>query len=206
MQSIPKQMKALVLTAPGKFEIQDVPVPTPGPFEVLCGIGAVAICGTDPEVIKGSMAGYWPPAYPFIPGHEPSGIVAAVGPGVTQFREGDEVIVMPSGFCGHCDYCRSGQHQYCEKAFTTGGDGPLLDLTDAAVKKFIKQAKARGSRVEIPDAVLPGLYLIVQPTGAKSWAVRYRIDSRTRKLTLTGRYPVLSGWCRDRARRACRSP
>src|SRR5262249_31114761 len=45
---------------------------------------------------------------------------------------------------------------------------------------------------EIRDAVLPGLYLIVQPTGAKSWAVRYRIGRRTCKLTLTGRYPVLS--------------
>ena len=57
MQSIPKQMKALVLTAPGKFEIQEVPVPRPGPFEVLCRIGAVAICGSDPEIIRGGLPG-----------------------------------------------------------------------------------------------------------------------------------------------------
>jgi hypothetical protein len=63
-----------------------------------------------------------------------------------------------------------------------------VTLTD----RVVKQAKARGTRLEIPDAVLPGLYLIVQPTGAKSWAVRYRIGRRTRKLTLAGRYPVLS--------------
>ena len=63
-----------------------------------------------------------------------------------------------------------------------------VTLTD----RVVQQAKARGARVEIPDAVLPGLYLVVQPTGAKSWAVRYRMGRRTRKLTLAGRYPVLS--------------
>src|SRR5207237_10735846 len=61
-------------------------------------------------------------------------------------------------------------------------------LTD----RVVQQAKAKNARVEIADAVLPGLYLIVQPTGAKSWAVRYRLGRRTRKLTPPGRYPVLS--------------
>jgi integrase len=63
-----------------------------------------------------------------------------------------------------------------------------VTLTD----RVVQQSKASRVRVEIADAVVPGLYLIVQPTGAKSWAVRYRIGHRTRKLTLPGRYPVLS--------------
>jgi integrase len=63
-----------------------------------------------------------------------------------------------------------------------------VTLTD----RVVQQAKARSARVEIADAVLPGLYLIVQLTGVKSWAVRYRIGRRTRKLTLPGRYPVVS--------------
>jgi integrase len=63
-----------------------------------------------------------------------------------------------------------------------------VTLTD----RVVQQAKAQAARVEIPDAILPGLYLVVQPTGTKSWAVRYRIGSHTRKLTLAGRYPVLS--------------
>ena len=62
--------------------------------------------------------------FPFIPGHEPSGIVAEVGPGVTYFKPGDEVICQPSGFCGFCQHCRVGNTHYCETAFTTGGDGP----------------------------------------------------------------------------------
>jgi integrase len=63
-----------------------------------------------------------------------------------------------------------------------------VTLTD----RVVQQAKTGAARVEIADAVLPGLYLIVQPTGMKSWAVRYRVGDRTRKLTLAGRYPVLS--------------
>ena len=77
-----------------------------------------------------------------------------------------------------------------------------VTLTD----RVVQQAKARGARVEIPDAVLPGLYLVVQPTGAKSWAVRYRIGPHTRKLTLAGRYPVLSlAKAREAARAALES-
>ena len=62
--------------------------------------------------------------FPAILGHEPSGVVSQVGPGVTQFAVGDEVIVAPSGFCGFCENCRTGNPHYCEYAFTTGGDGP----------------------------------------------------------------------------------
>jgi integrase len=77
-----------------------------------------------------------------------------------------------------------------------------VTLTD----RVVQQAKAKLARVEIADAVLPGLYLVVQPTGAKSWAVRYRIGDRTRKLTLQGRYPVLSlAKAREAARLALES-
>jgi integrase len=77
-----------------------------------------------------------------------------------------------------------------------------VTLTD----RVVQQAKAKGARVEIADAVLPGLYLIVQPTGVKSWAVRYRVGRRTRKLTLPGRYPVLSlAKAREAARTALAS-
>jgi integrase len=63
-----------------------------------------------------------------------------------------------------------------------------VTLTD----RVVQQSKARAARVEIPDAVLPGLYLIVQPSGVKSWAVRYRVGRRSRKLTLAGRYPAVT--------------
>lgn len=77
-----------------------------------------------------------------------------------------------------------------------------VTLTD----RVVQQAKAKAARVEIPDAVLPGLYLVVQPTGTKSWAVRYRIGPHTRKLTLAGRYPVVTlAKARETARAALES-
>ena len=55
--NIPVKMKAMVLTNPGKWEITEADVPTPGPEEVLCRIDAGAICGSDPEIIHGGLAG-----------------------------------------------------------------------------------------------------------------------------------------------------
>jgi integrase len=77
-----------------------------------------------------------------------------------------------------------------------------VTLTD----RVVQRTKPSGARNEIADAVVPGLYLIVQPTGVKSWAVRYRFGRRTRKLTLPGRYPALSlAKAREAARTALTS-
>jgi len=77
-----------------------------------------------------------------------------------------------------------------------------VTLTD----RVVLQAKPGAARTEIADAVVPGLYLIVQPTGTKSWAVRYRIGRETKKFTLRGRYPVLSlAKAREAARTALES-
>ncbi len=113
-EPLPTTMNALVLTAPGKFEVRTVPVPAPGPFEVLCRIRAVAICGTDPEVIAGGFPGYWPPAYPFIPGHEWAGEVVAVGDNALGFRIGDRVAGEAWKGCGHCASCIGGHYNLCD--------------------------------------------------------------------------------------------
>ncbi len=111
---IPQRMKALVLPSAGAFEIRDVPVPAPASFEVLCRIRAVAICGSDPEIVHGGQAGFWPPAYPFTPGHEWAGEVAAVGEGVTEFKPGDRVAGEAWKGCGNCYSCREGRYNLCQ--------------------------------------------------------------------------------------------
>lgn len=110
---IPEKMKAMVLTEPGKWEVQEVPVPKPGPEEVLCRIGGVAICGSDPEIVLGGLAGEWPPYYPFIAGHEWSGRVVAVGENVTEFKVGDRVAGEAHKGCGHCRNCLEGRYTLC---------------------------------------------------------------------------------------------
>ncbi|MCX7028014.1 MAG: zinc-binding dehydrogenase [Spirochaetes bacterium] len=114
MASTERKMKALVLTSPGTFEIRTVPVPKPEVGEVLCAIKAVAICGSDPEIIRGDLAGVWPPSYPFTPGHEWSGEIVELGPEVSGFAVGDRVSGEAHKGCGFCRNCLDGRYNLCE--------------------------------------------------------------------------------------------
>ena len=114
-------MLAAVLKDYDNLVLEDVPEPDPGIGEAVVRIRSCGFCATDYKAIKGIRRNV---VFPLIPGHEPSGVVAKVGPGVEHFTEGDKVILQPSGYCGVCRHCRSGNTHYCEHSFTTGGDGP----------------------------------------------------------------------------------
>src|ERR1039458_7076996 len=73
-------MQAAVLRDFGQLTLESVPVPEPGPGEVLVRVRACGLCGTDLKIVSGGFRGTWPPALPFIIGHEWSGEVAAGGP------------------------------------------------------------------------------------------------------------------------------
>jgi threonine dehydrogenase-like Zn-dependent dehydrogenase len=113
-------MLTAVLKGFNQLELEDVPRPEPGAGEVLVRIKSCGFCATDYKAIKGIRRNV---TFPLIPGHEPAGIIAGVGPFVKYVKEGDEVIISPSGFCGLCRNCRLGLTHYCEHAYTTGGDG-----------------------------------------------------------------------------------
>jgi L-iditol 2-dehydrogenase len=109
-------MQALVVLEPERFEIQEVPVPEPGPMEVLCRVKAVSICGTDSHLIAGDYPGFWPPAFPIIPGHEWSGEIVALGPGAEKagWSVGDRVAGTSHDACGVCQQCVEGRYNLCE--------------------------------------------------------------------------------------------
>jgi L-iditol 2-dehydrogenase len=109
-------MQTLVVLEPDVLEIQDRPIPEPGPGEVLARVRATAICGTDAHLIHGHYPGFWPPAFPFIPGHEWAGDIVALGPGVEAlgWKVGDRVAGTSHNACGVCQKCVEGQYNLCE--------------------------------------------------------------------------------------------
>jgi len=104
------------------LRLEQVPIPRAEEIgDVVVRITSCGICATDYKAIKGIRRNV---TFPAITGHEPSGVVAEVGPGVSHFKVGDEVIVQPLVHCGFCNHCRAGNTHYCENGFVTGGDGP----------------------------------------------------------------------------------
>ena len=115
-------MLAAVLHDFNDLRLEQVPVPVAENLgDVVVRVKACGICATDFKAIRGIRRNV---TFPSIQGHEMSGVVAEVGPGVQHFRVGDEVVVAPSGFCGFCEYCLTGRPHYCRDAYTLGGDGP----------------------------------------------------------------------------------
>ncbi|WP_344655946.1 alcohol dehydrogenase AdhP [Catenulispora subtropica] len=135
---------AVVPELGGKVEIREVPVPEPGPGQVLVRMLASGLCHTDIHAANGD----WPvkPRPPFTPGHEGVGIVEKVGPGATLHRPGDRVAIAWLGSaCGHCRYCLTGWETLCEAQRNSGY------AVDGAWAEY---AVASDSHVvAVPDAV-----------------------------------------------------
>lgn len=110
-------MQAVVWEGPGKLSLKEVPVPSPAAGEVLIETKAVGICGTDLEIFEGSHEQSQPP---LIIGHEGAGVVREVGEGVTNFKEGDRVVVSPIIYCGVCRYCLRSRYSLCENLRVIG--------------------------------------------------------------------------------------
>lgn len=103
-------MRAAYCTAAGEFEIREVPVPTPGPQEVLLRVRSCGVCGSDLHWFHGLFP---PPVV--CPGHEIAAEVVACGPEVQAIRAGDRVALEPLRVCGICPPCRVGQYQVCQQ-------------------------------------------------------------------------------------------
>ncbi len=107
-----KTMRAVVLMGPNKLEVREVPVPVPGPEDVLIKVEACALCGTDVSLIAEPMPGQ-PPYGEFIIGHEYAGTVVGLGETVDEFKIGDRVAVEAHLGCRRCENCRVGNYTAC---------------------------------------------------------------------------------------------
>jgi L-iditol 2-dehydrogenase len=114
-------MKALVKYAKGNgnLEIRDVPIPEPGPGQVKIEVKVAGICGSDLHIYHDDIA--IPVNPPVVLGHEFSGVVAAVGEGVTTCKPGDRVVSETAySYCTECALCKSGFYNLCNQRKTLG--------------------------------------------------------------------------------------
>jgi L-iditol 2-dehydrogenase len=146
-------MRALVLRAPRRFAVEDVPVPGPlEPDEVLCRVDTTFICGTDPHIINGDFPGFWPPAFPFIPGHEWSAVIVDAGTRARSlgWSSGDRVCAISHCGCGYCANCLRGRYNLClNYGRADRGHRQYGHITPGAYAEYIRASVK--SLVRVPD-------------------------------------------------------
>jgi Zn-dependent alcohol dehydrogenase len=102
--------------------IEELELKPPGPGEVLVRMGAAGLCHSDLSVINGDR----PRPTPMALGHEAAGIVEEIGPGVTDLKKGDHVVLVFVPSCGHCNPCAEGRPALCEPGAVSNTAGTLL--------------------------------------------------------------------------------
>jgi len=158
-----KTMRAAMYYGPGKTGMEEVPVPTPGPGEILMKNISALTCGTDLKTYK---RGYRTdkPGEKRIFGHESAGVVYEVGEGVTKFKVGDRIAPHNSAPCNKCYWCRREQYSLCENRVGAGGAWAEYRLIPAPI---VEQ-----NTFLIPEHISYRLAAIIEPL---SCAV-YNID------------------------------
>ena len=125
------KVRAAVLNAMGAtmpyakskpLSIEEVELRPPGPGEVLVRMGAAGLCHSDLSVINGDR----PRPTPMALGHEAAGVVEALGPGTSDLKKGDHVVLVFIPSCGHCNPCAEGRPALCEPGAASNTAGTLL--------------------------------------------------------------------------------
>jgi propanol-preferring alcohol dehydrogenase len=171
--AIPSHMQAMLFDRPGQpLRLAELPVPAPGPNQILIEVAACGVCRTDLHIVDGELSH---PKLPLILGHEVVGKVAALGPGVEGLAVGDRVGVPWLGSTdGTCFYCRRGEENLCDNPRFTGYqlDGGYAQFASADARYCFKLPPAYGDAEAAPllCAGLIGyraLKLASEPLGGK---------------------------------------
>jgi 6-hydroxycyclohex-1-ene-1-carbonyl-CoA dehydrogenase len=128
-------MKAAVFYVPKEpLRVEDIPIPSPGASDVLVKVAACGLCHTDLHYTDHGVPTFKKP--PLVLGHEISGTVARVGSDVSQWMEGDRVLLPAVYGCGECGMCRIGRENICEKMIMFGNnvDGGYAEFVLAPAK------------------------------------------------------------------------
>ncbi len=147
-------MRALILHGPDDVRLEEVPVPQPGPGEVVLQVTRALTCATDAKMLRqGHHPALPPPPAPL--GHEACGVVVAIGDGVDGVGEGDTVVVANSAPCGECPPCRRGRPSLCESiVYLSGAFAEYLRVPARIVRR---------NMLPLPDGLDPARAAMVEP-------------------------------------------
>ena len=179
-------MKAVVYHGKDDLRVEDVPIPEPGPGEMLVGVDACGICPTDLKKIeKGLLPG------PRIFGHEIAGTVAALGSGTRAFREGERVVVHHHVPCGDCFYCARRLYAQCP-AYKRNGTTAGFEPSGGGYAEYVLALDwivARGT-IPIPDGVRAEEAAFVEPVNTCLKAVRKAGVAKGEFVLVVGQGPI----------------
>lgn len=176
-----RHQKTAFLLGPERLELRSVPIPDPGPGELLLRIEAAATCGTDVKVLR--RGGH--PRMLHVPGpfgHEMAGTVAAVGPEQTRWKVGDPVVVANSAPCGACEWCLRQRENLCAH----------LQYLNGAFSEYLLVPRrfADVSTYSIPGGLSPELAMMAEPLACVLHGLEICALERPSEIVIYGGGPI----------------
>jgi (R,R)-butanediol dehydrogenase/meso-butanediol dehydrogenase/diacetyl reductase len=188
MSALPATMPAAVFQGIRDVTVQELPVPTLGPRDVLLEVSHCGICGSDLHFVV-----HWPGAGKpgSVEGHEWSGTVAAVGSEVTEWQVGDAVVGGPSPRCGRCEYCLAQRPSLCVERGKVGADDGEGD-GGAHMGAFARYKKMRTDQIlRVPDGLAMKHAALVEPLAVALHGItRSGGADPARRYLVTGGGPI----------------
>jgi len=172
-------MKQIFMSAPGKIESRDVPIPPVGGADVLLKVKRIGVCGSDIHVFHGKHP-YT--SYPVVQGHEVSGEIAQVGADVRGFAVGQNATFMPQVWCGNCYPCTHGRYNICNELKVMG-----FQATGAASDFFAVPAK---NVIPLPVGVDYDQGAFVEPLAVAVHAVSRLGSVKGQNILVLGAGPI----------------
>jgi threonine dehydrogenase-like Zn-dependent dehydrogenase len=144
-------MRAAVFHAPGEIRVEQVPRPHPSPGEAVVRVTLTTICGTDVHILKGE----YPVRPGLVVGHEPVGVIAELGEGVTGYEIGERVLVGAITPCGQCHACLAGKPAQCGHGagYEAMGGWRFGNTIDGAQAEYILVPFAQANLARIPESL-----------------------------------------------------
>lgn len=172
-------MRAVKIFAQDDLRVVDMEKPTAGPGEVLVQVKAVGVCASDVHYYREGRIGDAVVTDPLVIGHEFGGIIAEVGPGVTNVKPGDRVAVEPGIHCGTCDMCADGYHNLCRNMRFCG-----TPPHDGSMREFMAWPSHLVEKV--PDTMSMGEAAMMEPLAVGVYAVEIAGDVRGKTVCVLG--------------------